>query len=363
VTVPFLDLHAGYLECRSEIDAAVQRVLSSGRYLLGPELDAFEAEFAAFCGANHCVAVGSGCDAIELALRAFDIGPGDEVVVPSHTFIGSWLAVSATGATPVAVEPCENTFTMDPTAIEAAINYRTKAIMPVHLYGHPADLSPIAEIAARYGVPVVEDAAQAHGARYRGRRVGAGSIATAFSFYPGKNLGAMGDAGAVVTTDASLAERLRLLRNYGSNVKYRHEIKATNSRLDDIQAAILRVKLSRLDEWNKRRETVARRYLAELTGLAGLVLPEVAPWAEHAWHLFVVRSGHRDALNASLTASGISTLIHYPVAVSASEAYRRETRPYALAELLADSVLSLPIGPHLTNEQVESVVGAVRTAA
>ncbi len=364
MTVPFLDLGDTYRELRADIDAAVARVLASGRYLLGPEHDAFEAEFAEYCGGEHCVAVGSGLDAIVLTLQALGIGPGDEVIVPSHTFIATWLAVAATGATPVPVEPDE-THNIDASAIGAAVTSRTKAIVPVHLYGQPADLDAVDAVARRYGLAVVEDAAQAHGARYRGERIGS-RYAAAFSFYPGKNLGAQGDGGAVVTSDAALAAKLRLLRNYGSTVKYHHEIKGTNSRLDELQAAMLRVKLAHLDEWNARRVAVARRYLSELDGLDGLALPEVADWAEPVWHLFVVRTEDRDGLRERLDVAGVQTLIHYPVAPHRSPAFaelgvRAGTLPRA--ERLADRVLSLPMGPHLSAAEVDTVIAAVRAAA
>ncbi|MFK0247804.1 DegT/DnrJ/EryC1/StrS family aminotransferase [Amycolatopsis azurea] len=365
MTIPFLDLRAGYLELRADIDEACARVLSSGRYLLGAELDRFEAEFADYCGAENCVAVGSGCDALELTLRALDIGRGHEVIVPSHTFIASWLAVSATGAVPVPVEPDEDTFALDPHRVEAAITPRTKAIMPVHLYGHPADLDPIVELGAAHGIPIVEDAAQAHGSRYRGERIGGGAFAAAFSFYPGKNLGALGDGGAVVTADSDLADRIRLLRNYGSRRKYQHEIKATNSRLDELQAAILRVKLPYLDAWNARRAALARHYLAELAHVPGLTLPKVAPWADHAWHLFVVRCARRSELQRALTDAGIGTLIHYPVAVHRSSAYVSSSWPlgsFPLAEQLADEVLSLPMWPQLSIADADAVIAAVRSA-
>ncbi|MGW0518423.1 DegT/DnrJ/EryC1/StrS family aminotransferase [Crossiella sp. NPDC003009] len=363
MTVPFLDLKAPHEELRAGLDAAYRRVLDSGWFLLGPELAAFEAEFAAYCEAEHCVAVGSGCDALELVLRALDIGPGDEVIVPSATFIASWLAVSAVGATPVPVEPDEQTQLIDPKQVEAAITARTKAIMPVHLYGQPADLDALGEIAAAHGLHVVEDAAQAHGARYKGRRVGAGSLAAGFSFYPGKNLGALGDGGAVVTSSAELADKLRLLRNYGSRVKYQHEIQATNSRLDELQAAMLRVKLPALDRWNARRQQIAERYLRELAGIDGLALPAVAEWAEPVWHLFVVRCRHRAAVQERLTAAGIGTLIHYPVPVHRSPAYASGAwGELPVADRLAEQVLSLPIGPHLPDEQVDAVITAVRAA-
>jgi len=362
LTIPFLDLGAAYRELASDVDAAVQRVLSSGWYLLGPEVTAFEAEFAAYCGAEHCVALGSGLDAITLSLRAMDIGPGDEVVVPSHTFIATWLGVAATGATPVPVEPDPGTLNLDPARLAAAITPRTRAVVPVHLYGQPADLTAIG--AAAGDVPVLEDAAQAHGAYHRGERVGS-RHAAAFSFYPGKNLGALGDGGALVTNSAELAERVRLLRNYGSRVKYQHEVKGTNSRLDELQAAVLRVKLSCLDEWNARRKAVAARYLAELSEVDGLVLPEVPAWADPVWHLFVVRTPHRDRLRELLDAAGVGTLIHYPVAAHRAPAFADAGWPdgsLPLAERAAAEVLSLPMGPHLTEDQVTEVIAAVRAA-
>jgi dTDP-3-amino-3,4,6-trideoxy-alpha-D-glucose transaminase len=365
MNVPFLDLRAPYIELQTEIDQAVQRVLGSGRYLFGPELEAFEQEFAAYCDADHCVAVGNGGVAIELVLRALDIGPGDEVIVPSHTFIATWVAVSAVGARPVPVEPDERTANIDPARIEAAVTPRTRAIIPVHLYGQPADLEPITKLAERHGLAVVEDAAQAHGARHHGRRVGAGSLAATFSFYPGKNLGALGDGGAVVTSDAALADRLRLRRNYGSRVKYHHEVKAGNTRMDELQAAVLRVKLRRLDEWNARRSAIAGRYLRELADVDVLEPPAVEPWAEPVWHLFVVRSASRDVLQERLAGAGIGTLIHYPVPVHLSPAFASGAWPAGslpLAERLAAEVLSLPIGPHLSDREVDAVVAAVRAA-
>ncbi|MEU7618152.1 DegT/DnrJ/EryC1/StrS family aminotransferase [Micromonospora rifamycinica] len=362
--VPFLDLGAGNDEVRADLDAAYARVCASGRYLLGPELSAFEAEFAAYCSASHCVGVGSGLDALVLALRALDVGPGDEVIVPAHTFVATWLAVSATGARPVPVEPDERTYGICPARLAAAFSARVKAVLVVHLYGHPVDLDPIREVAARHGVPVVEDAAQAHGASYRGRPVGAGGI-VAFSFYPAKNLGALGDGGAVVTDDARIAERVRLLRNYGSVRKYDHQVQGYNSRLDEFQAAVLRAKLPHLDEWTERRNRTAHRYTEALTGLPGLVLPAVAPWATSAWHLYVVRTAHREALRVRLADAGIATLVHYPVAVHRCGAYRnteevRRAGPLPISERMAEEVLSLPIGPHLPDAAVDTVVAAVR---
>jgi dTDP-3-amino-3,4,6-trideoxy-alpha-D-glucose transaminase len=361
--VPFLDLRAPYTELRTEIDAAYERVMRSGWHVLGPEVEAFEAEFAAYCGAGHCVTVGSGCDALELTLRALGIGPGDEVLVPSHTFIATWFAVSAVGARPVPVEPDEKTFTIDAGRAEAAVTPRTRAILPVHLYGRPADLASLRDVATRHGLAVVEDAAQAAGATHRGDRIGAGPSTVAFSFYPAKNLGAAGDSGAVVTSDAALADRIRLLRGYGAREKYRHEVIGTNSRTDELQAAILRVKLRRLDAWNGRRAAIAARYA---DGLTGVERPAVAEWAGHAWHLYVVRTRTRDALRERLAAAGVETIVHYPIAVHRSGAYADlgfRAGAFPIAERLADEVLSLPIGPHQTVAQTDAVIAAVRAAA
>ncbi|HEU0079136.1 MAG TPA: DegT/DnrJ/EryC1/StrS family aminotransferase [Longimicrobiaceae bacterium] len=364
LSVPFLNLAAPYEELRSGIDEAVQRVLSGGWYLLGGELRAFEEEYAAFCGARECIGVGNGLDALHLILRAMEIGPGDEVIVPSNTFIASWLAVSQTGATPVPVEPDPRTYNLDPARIEAAVTGRTRAIMAVHLYGQPADMDPIAEVAARHGLRVVEDAAQAQGARYRGRRAGALGDAAAWSFYPGKNLGALGDAGAVTTDDPELAERIRVLRNYGSRVKYVHEVPGVNSRLDEMQAAVLRVKLGRLDEWNARRRAVAEVYDAALDG-CGAVLPHVPEWAEPVWHLYVVRTPCRDELQRSLAEQGIGTLVHYPTPPHLQGAYASlgmGPGAFPISEQIHREVLSLPIGPHLAVEDARFVADAVRAA-
>jgi dTDP-4-amino-4,6-dideoxygalactose transaminase len=359
MNVPFLELKPAYLEFKEELDAAYHRVMDSGWYLLGTELESFEAEFAAYGEAEHCVAVGSGLDALHLILRAYDIGAGDEVLVPSNTFIATWLAVSYAGAVPVPVEPDPNTFNLDPERIAAAITPRTRAIIPVHLYGQPADMDPILAIARRHGLKVIEDNAQAQGARYKARRTGSLGDAAAHSFYPGKNLGAFADAGAVTTSDAALADRVRALRNYGSREKYYNEVKGFNSRMDELQAAFLRVKLGKLDDWNHRRRALAARYLKELSDVAGLTLPIVPEWAEPVWHLFVVRHCQRNALQAKLAAAGVGTLIHYPVPPHQSGAYaggkwRRNAFP--IAENLADTVLSLPMGPHLAEEQASHVI-------
>jgi dTDP-4-amino-4,6-dideoxygalactose transaminase len=364
--VPFLELKPAYEELRDEFDAAYHRVMESGFYLLGKELEAFEMEYAAYCDANLCVAVGNGLDALHLILRAYHIGEGDEVIVPTNTFIATWLAVSYAGAMPVPVEPDPKTFNLDPKRIEAAITPKTKAILPVHLYGQPADMDPIISIARKHGLKVIEDNAQAQGARYKGRRTGSLGDAAGNSFYPGKNLGAFSDAGAVTTNDGELADRIRALRNYGSKNKYFHDCKGFNSRVDEIQAAFLRVKLKNLDGWNERRRAVAARYLAELAGAPALTLPFVPKWAEPVWHLFVVRHPHREALQQKLTAAGIGTLIHYPVAAHLSGAYadRKFMRgTFPVAEALADTVLSLPMGPHLAKEPAGNVVKELIRAA
>jgi dTDP-4-amino-4,6-dideoxygalactose transaminase len=363
--IPFLDLRPAYEELRKEIDAAVGRVLRSGRYVLGAEVDDFECDYAEYCQAKYAIGVASGIDALHLALLAMDIGPGDEVIVPSHTFIATWLAVTRCGATPVAVEPDESTCNIDPQRIEAAITPRTKAILPVHLYGVPADLDPICAVARKYGLRVLEDAAQAHGARYKGRRIGSQGDAVAWSFYPAKNLGAMGDGGAVTTNDGQIAERIRLLRNYGSRVKYVNDAPGYNSRLDAIQAAILRVKLRVLDRWNERRGETAATYARELSG-SDLILPRVPDWASPSWHLYVVRHTRRDELQRRLRERGVETLTHYPVPPHLQRAYANlnlRRGQFPIAERMADSVLSLPMGPHLDGEIAASVARIVRDRA
>ena len=362
MAVQFLDVGATYRELQTELDEAVKRVLAAGWYILGPEVEAFEREYAAYTGAAHCVGTGNGLDALFLALRAMDIGPGDEVIVPSNTYIATWLAVSYAGATPVPVEPDPCTYNLDPARIEAAITRRTRAILPVHLYGQPADMDPILALARQHGLKVLEDGAQAQGAGYKGRALGAHGDAVAWSFYPGKNLGAFGDAGAVTTNDARLAERLRSLRNYGSKVKYVNDEKGVNSRLDPLQAAVLRVKLAKLDEWNARRRVLAAHYTAGLAD-CGLVLPLAPAWAEPIWHVYIVRTPQRDALQRHLQARGIGTLIHYPIPPHLQTAYKElglTTGAFPLAEVIAKEVLSLPIGPQLPAAQVDEVIAAVR---
>jgi dTDP-3-amino-3,4,6-trideoxy-alpha-D-glucose transaminase len=332
---------------------------------MGDELERFESEFAAYCGAGHSVGVGSGLDALVLILRALGVGPGDEVIVPAHTFIATWLAVSQVGGRPVPVESDERTYNMDPAAFEAAVTSRTAAVIPVHLYGQPADMDAIGQVAARHGLPVVEDASQAHGSRYRGHRVGQLSTAAAFSLNPVKNLGALGNAGVIVTGDPALAAKVRLLRNYGMRVKYQHEVMGTNSRLDEIQAAHLRIRLSRLDEWNDRRRARAAQYTRLLAGAPDLVVPWVPEWAEPVWHQFVIRHPARQALQDHLSRAGIATLIHYPVPVHLTPAYREagwRAGDFPLAERLAAEVLSLPISPHHSASDADAVAREVAAA-
>jgi len=362
--IPFLDFIGPYEELRAELDEVYGRFMRSTRYILGKEVESFEDEYAAYCGTSYCVGVGNGLDALHLILRALAIGPGQEVIVPSNTYIATWLAVTYAGGIPVPVEPDPRTYNLDPDRIEAAINERTRAIMPVHLYGQAADMDPVLAIAEKHGIKVIEDAAQAQGARYKGRRTGSLGRAAGHSFYPGKNLGAFGDAGAVTTDDAVLADKVRLLRNYGSRVKYQNEVRGVNSRLDEIQAALLRVKLRYLDAWNDRRRKIATLYLENLRCppyISGLVLPFVPVWADPVWHLFVIRHPRRDTLQARLTEAGIGTLIHYPVPPHLSGAYAdTPARALPIAEELARTVLSLPMGPHLSEESAAAVARAIR---
>jgi dTDP-4-amino-4,6-dideoxygalactose transaminase len=360
--IPFLDLHSSYKELREPLNQAWLRVMDSGWYILGQEVEAFEHEFAEYCGSRHCVGVANGLQALELILQAYGIGAGDEVIVPSNTYIATWLAVSNVGATPKPVEPRFATANLDPELVEAAITRRTRAIVAVHLYGQPAEMGKLRAIAGHYKLRLIEDAAQAHGAQWKGTRTGSLGDAAGFSFYPGKNLGCYGDGGAVVTDDDSLADRVRVLRNYGSRQKYHNECRGTNSRLDELQAALLRVRIRVLDEWNGRRRRQASRYLAELGSLPALTLPSVAAVAQPVWHLFVIRCADRDLLQTRLSGMGVATMIHYPVPPHLSPAYgdlgcQRPSLP--IAESLAKTVLSLPIGPHLRNEQQTTVIEAL----
>ena len=365
MNVPFLDVGATYRELQPELDGAFRRVMESGRFILGDEVQAFEDAFARSCDATHCVGVANGLDALHLILRASGIGPGDEVLVPANTFVATWLAVSYAGARPVPVEPDPATCNMSPATLEASITPKTAAVMPVHLYGQPADMDPIIEIGRKHHLLVVEDAAQAHGARYKGRPAGGLSGAAGFSFYPGKNLGAYGDGGAVVTDDAVLAEKVRALANYGSRSKYDHQLAGFNSRLDELQAAFLRVRLAHLPDWNARRCTLAAHYLKGLAGLPDLTLPSVPSWAEPSWHIFAIRHPQRDRLQEHLTQAGIGTLIHYPIPPHLSGAYADsgwKAGDFPISEELSRTQLSLPMGPHVSEEQAQVVIDQVRIA-
>ena len=347
--ISLLDVRAAHSELSADIEARVSAVLRGGTYIGGSEVSGFEAAWADFTESRHCVGVGNGLDALRLALHAVGIGPGDEVIVPSHTFIATWLSVSATGATPVPVDPPAGGHLIDADGVHRALTSRTRAIVPVHLYGDPVDLDPIQRLAEDHGIAVVEDAAQAHGARYRGRRIGSHSRLVAWSFYPGKNLGAAGDAGAVTTDDRELADRVRLLANYGSREKYVHLEKGVNSRLDPIQAAVLGVKLEHLDEWNARRSAIASLYRSEIPG-DNLLQPAVKG-GEAAHHLMVIRVPDRDRLRADLASKGVEAGIHYPTPPHRQAAYRQAFKvarwSLPVADELARTVLSLPIGPHL----------------
>jgi dTDP-4-amino-4,6-dideoxygalactose transaminase len=368
MNIPFNDFASPYQELKYELDAAYFRFMESGWYVLGKEVDAFEQEYGSFCESAHCVGVGHGLDALHLALRALDVGHGDEVIVPSNTYIATWLAVTQTGATPVPVEPNPATYNIDPDRIGDSITPQTKIILAVNLYGQPCDYDPILVIARKHGLKVVIDNAQAHGALYKGRRVGGIADIECHSFYPSKNLGAYGEAGAITTNDANLADKVRVLRNYGSRVRYHNEIVGFNSRLDELQAAFLRVKLRRLDEWNARRTEIASSYLSQLSTLnSHLILPSVPEWAQPVWHLFVIRHSQRNLLQEHLADKGIQTIIHYPIPPHLSGAYvgfqsaASCLRQFPIAETLAQEVLSLPMGPHLGSDDVQAVVGSIRT--
>lgn len=357
--IPFVDLS---LPPRpgEEIRAAIERVVARGWYILGSECEAFETEFARYCGASHCVAVNSGTDALHLALLAMGIGPGDEVITVSHTFIATALAILWTGATPVFVDIHPGRYTIDPAQVEKAITRRTRAILPVHLYGQCADMRPLLELAARHDLKIIEDAAQAHGATCDGQRAGGIGDAGCFSFYPTKNLGALGDGGAIVTRHAHVADRLRQLRNYGQTRKYHHESIGYNSRLDEMQAAVLRVKLRELDQQNARRQQVAAQYRAALAEV--IDLPSPAAGCEHVYHLLVVEHAERDALQAHLAQRGIATQVHYPVPAHRQPALAGcgVAAHLPITQKTAERVLSLPIYPHLEREQVLRVAEAIK---
>lgn len=362
--IPILDLKPGYDELRTEIDEAYHRVMDSGHFILGQELKRFETKYAESVGVAHCVGVANGLEALQLALTASGIKPGDEVIVPAHSYIATWLAVTHVGARPVPCECDPRTFNLDESQARALITERTRAILPIHLYGQCADMAAINQLAAKHSLFVLEDAAQAHGARTPEGASGSLGHAAGISFYPSKNLGAYADAGAVTTNDLNLAEKIRSLRNYGSRERYHHDAIGLNSRLDELSAAVLSVKLRHLGEWNARRGALAKRYLAQLAGVGDLQLPFVPRWAEPVWHLFVVRTAHRSALQQHLTAQSIGTQIHYPIPPHLSGAYRQfgwKRGDFPIAEQLADEVLSLPIGPHHSAEQIDTVCAAVRS--
>jgi dTDP-4-amino-4,6-dideoxygalactose transaminase len=359
--IPFLDLKSINLSYAEDFHHALDRVLASGWFILGKEVEQFESEFAQYCQTRRAIGVANGLDAIFLILKAYGIGPGDEVIVPSNTYIATWLAASHCGAVPVPVEPDALTYNIDPARIEAAVTPRTKAIIAVHLYGQAAEMDPINEIARRHGLKVIEDAAQAHGALYKGRRVGSLGDAAAFSFYPGKNLGALGDAGAITTNDDGLAEQLFALRNYGSRKKYHNEVIGFNSRLDELQAALLRAKLPRLDDENRHRSVLAERYLKGLSALP-LELPVVPEFASPVWHLFVVRHPARDDIAKYLNERGIGTMVHYPIAPHMQPAYAGlglAKGEFPIAEMMHETVLSLPIGPTMSVDECDAVIDAI----
>jgi dTDP-4-amino-4,6-dideoxygalactose transaminase len=362
VTIPFLDLRPTNDALRAELLTAVERVMDSSHYVLGNEVIAFEREFASFCGAEHCIGVANGMQAIELVLRALGIGPGDEVISVSHTAFPTVSAITASGATPVLIDIDEETLCMRPDALEQAFTCRTRAVVAVHLYGRCAEMDSICELARWAGVPVIEDAAQAHGASHRGRRAGTLGLAAAFSFYPTKNLGALGDAGAVVTGDLELAAKVARLRNYGESAKYVNVSPGDNSRLDELQAALLRVKLRHLDRWTAERREIARLYDELLAG-SGVATP--LPEPGHVYHLYVVRTEARNALQEHLSAAGIATQVHYPTPVHAQAAYRdgglRVSGSMSTTERVANEILSLPAYPGLGEERVREVAHAVRS--
>lgn len=364
IRVPFLDLRAVNEPVQDSLRQAFDRVMNSSWYILGEEVNSFEKEWAAYCSSKYAVGVSNGLDALHLGLRALGVGPGDDVLVPSNTYIATWLAVSQTGARPVPVEPLESTYNIDPANLKKGLTDHTKAIVPVHLYGQPGDLDPIMEFAAEHDLAVLDDAAQCHGAKYKGKRIGGLTHATAWSFYPGKNLGALGDAGAVTSNNPEIIDRVRVLRNYGSRKKYHNEVVGFNCRLDEVQAAFLRTKLRHLDSYNQRRSEIVQQYLRGFDGLTDIDLPPILTWAGPVWHLFVIATRRRDDLQRHLAHEGVQTVIHYPIPPHLQPAYAASAIPEGsmpIAERLAHRVLSLPMGPHLSDEQVPAVIEGVRS--
>jgi dTDP-4-amino-4,6-dideoxygalactose transaminase len=362
--IPYGDLRAQYRSIKAEIDAAVLRVLDSTQFILGDEVTAFEREFAAYCGTSDAVGVNSGTSALHLALLAAGVGPGDEVITVPFTFVATAAAIVYAGARPVFVDIDPDTCNMAPAQIERAVTPRTKVIMPVHLYGHPADMDPILDLARRHGLTVIEDAAQAHGAEYKGRRCGSMGTLAAFSFYPGKNLGAYGEGGAVVTNDGALAQKIRVMRSWGEERRYEHSVKGFNYRMDGIQGAILRVKLRHLEAWTEARRARAAQY-AQAFAASGVNTPIERPDCRHVYHVYAVRLSHRDATRAALQASGIQTGIHYPIPIHLQPAHADlgyQPGDFPASEAAASQVLSLPMFPELTTAQIETVARAVVAA-
>lgn len=361
ISIPFLDLKSSYLELKDEFDEAYLKLMNSGNYILGEEVELFEKEYASFLDTKYCIGVGNGLEAISLALIACGIKSGDEVIVPSNTYIATWLAVTHIGAIPIPVEPCEDTYNINPLKILEKISRKTKAIIPVHLYGQPSDMQQILDIAKKNNLKIIEDAAQAHGAEIDNKKIGCHGDAVAWSFYPGKNLGAFGDGGAVTTNCEKISEKVKSLRNYGSKKKYINKEKGFNSRLDPLQAAFLRIKLRHLEKWTERRRIIAKSYLERINNKK-IKLPIVDLRMNPVWHLFVIRSADRTVLQDYLHNKDIGTLIHYPVPPYKQNAYKDlklKLREYPIANQLADEVLSIPIGPHLSLEEADLVIDAL----
>ncbi len=356
--VPFLNFKPMHNEIKNEILDVFEKIYDNNWFILGPHVEAFEKEFSKYCGTNYCISCGNGLDALSIILRGYDIGEGDEVIVPANTYIATALAVSYVGAKVILVEPDINTFNIDVTKIEAAITKKTKAIIAVHLYGRPAEIDKIKPLCKKYNLKLIEDSAQAHGAIYNGKKTGNLGDAAGFSFYPGKNLGALGDGGAILTNDKDLTEKVRAIRNYGSKIKYYNEYKGVNSRLDEIQAGYLSIKLKSLDKWNYYRQKVAKVYLEKITNNK-LILPNIDLSTDSIWHVFALRTEFRDELVAHLNSHGISTVIHYPIPIHLQKAYKElgyKEGDFPLAEAISKTVLSIPIWYGMTNEEINYVI-------